>query len=282
MLKPPIPYFGGKRLITPTLMELIPPHKTYVEVFGGSGTLLLAKPVSDVEVYNDIDSRLVNFFKVMQNPETYAEFMHMLEWTPHSRELKYDAWENKDEGTAVERAHAYFVIITQGFSGKFEGSWGYVVGDKRHETVGRKERLRAFHRRIMVDEVRIENDTWQKIVDRYDRPETFFYMDPPYVASTRRSGKYAFEMSESEHIELVDRILELSGKVLLSGYAHEIYKPLVDAGWGVVEEEVPCSAAGRVKGSNLMGEGAVEREGQTRTETMWYNYDKPIQQMELF
>src|SRR6185369_3224539 len=104
-MKIPIKIYGGKHYMLKHLLKLIPPHKTYVEAFGGGGSLLFAKDPSPVEVYNDIDGNLVNFFRVLQNDTTFQEFYKLCICTPYSRELFYDIREAiKTEPDNVKRA----------------------------------------------------------------------------------------------------------------------------------------------------------------------------------
>ena len=116
--------------------------------------------------------------------------------------------------------------------------------------------------------VQIEHADFRNILDQYDSPDTFFYLDPPYVAETRKGGGYAHELTGTDHAELVELLLGLKGKAMLSGYAHELYAPLEAVGWHRKDVPTLCSAAGRVRGSGLQGVGQV-KEKQKRTETIW-------------
>jgi DNA adenine methylase len=119
--------------------------------------------------------------------------------------------------------------------------------------------------------VQIDHDTWQRILPRYDTPETFFYLDPPYMPSTRKGGKYKHEMDAGEHVELVNAILNLQGKVLLSCYDHDIYQPLADAGWTKQLWNTACHVVGRTRGTGISGTGAALKT-QPRTEAVYRNY----------
>jgi len=178
-MRSPICWFGGKGLLVKKLLPLIPEHKIYVEVFGGGASLLLAKDpaVSRVEVYNDLDNRLVNLFEVLRDPVGFAEFERRSVLTPLSRE-QFRRCRDVVGENATERAWAFFVQQRQSFSGLGE-SFGFgVSGSSRgmasscSRWLGAVEGLPALHERLM--RVQIECDDWRKILERYDSPETFF------------------------------------------------------------------------------------------------------------
>jgi len=127
-LRSPIRYFGGKGNMVAKLLKLIPAHKTYVEVFGGGASLLFAKQPSLAEVYNDLDSDLVNLFRIIRDPSTFQEFQKLVSLTPYSRE-EFFYYRNilKDSENNLERAYKYFIINRQSFAGNGDKSWGYAI-----------------------------------------------------------------------------------------------------------------------------------------------------------
>lgn len=256
------------------LLPLIPEHRIYVEVFGGGGSLLLAKPPSLVEVYNDLDGRLVNLFRVLRDPDQFAEFERLACFTAFSRQEFDEAKAGLEEGNPVERAWKFYVVGRQSFSGLLE-TWGYGrsssargMAGQCSKWIGSIEGLPELHLRLM--RVQIERDDWRKILKRFDSPETFFYLDPPYVPKTRKSGGYKHELSEKDHAELVEKCQKLEGKVLLSGYPNEIYQPL-EATWRMMTWRTACHAAGRTRGTKILGVGSALAK-QSRTEAVWMNY----------
>lgn len=279
-MKSPIAYFGGKARLAATLVPLFPPHKRYVEVFGGGGSILFCKPLSDVEVYNDLDSALFEFFSVLANPREFARFKRLVESLPCSRELHvhcFRTWQK--EKTRVGRAAKWYVAMRQGFSGRLSESWGYGVTHGRDgktqqvsKWIGGIARLPEIHARLQS--VQIDNRDFRKILTAYDKPDTLFYLDPPYVPDTRSSGEYRHELTVEDHQELVELLLGIEGYVMLSGYDTELYRPLERAGWWRREFKTTCSAAGRVRGSGLQGPGNVSAK-QQRTEVIWANYELP-------
>jgi len=258
------------------LIRLIPPHREYVEVFGGGASLLFAKEPAMVETYNDIDSGLVNFFRVLRNPELFNKFYHLVCLTPYSREEYYhcmDTW--ADQPDAVERAYRWFIVARMSFGGIFASSWGSVVSTSRRgmaETTSKwitcLKALPLIHERMMT--VQIEHDDWRTILDRYNRVETFAYLDPPYVTNTRSNKKYKHELTDDCHAELVEKILVYPGMIMLSGYDSSVYSPLTDAGWDLIKVKTACYAAGRTRHTKIQGEGAALKK-QPRTECVWRN-----------
>ena len=119
-MRSPIKWFGGKGGFVQNILPLVPKHKIYVEVFGGGASLLFAKTPAPVEVYNDVDSGLVGFFRVLRDKEKAAELWRVACLSPYSREeygFCRETWEEcKDE---VERARRWFVVVRQSFGGLF-------------------------------------------------------------------------------------------------------------------------------------------------------------------
>ena len=211
-----------------TLIPMFPEHFTYVEVFGGSGVLLLNKPKSKVETYNDINEHLVDFFRVIQNEDDFEQFVCLMETTPYSRIQHGEYVETwRDETDRVKRVHKWYVVIRGAFNGIVDANWSYAVPRNKAnmmlETVD--ELLPLIARRIRG--VQLDCRRWHEIVDSYDTDKTFFYMDPPYVLSARTGGKvYTHEMDDDDHEKLVERLKTVVGKVMLSGYDNEIYNQL--------------------------------------------------------
>ena len=232
-----VPYYGGKTTHIDELLQLIPQHDTYVEVFGGSAALLFAKLPSKIEVYNDIDSDLVNLFRVVRDEETCERLYKLLQFTLYSREEFETAKNCLRSGVFrdnVHRAWCYYVTLMQSFSCNC-ANWSYAV---QKCTVSRSF-YNALERFIPVQKrlrnVQVENLPWQEILKRYDSEHTFFYLDPPYVVEARhdKTLRYRHEMTLDEHKELVSTLLTVQGKCLLSAYWHNVLQPLVDAGWSV-------------------------------------------------
>lgn len=238
-----IKYYGGKGHSWRRIIPHFPPHHTYVEPFGGAANVLLNKPPSPVEVYNDIDSNVVTIFRVLRDyPD---ELRRALELTPYSREEYVRCLGPLDGLDDVEKARRLIVRYRQIMGGLGQtatpGRWGYVVTTSSRgmasvvsgwlstiDTV-----LPAVVERFR--RVQIENLPWQEIIQRYDTPETLFYCDPPYLLSTRNGHVgYEYEMTVEEHRELAEALNSVKGHVVLSGYASPEYDEWY-AGWKRVE-----------------------------------------------
>jgi len=273
-LRSPIEWFGGKGNCVKKLLPFLSDHHTYVEVFGGGASLLFAKDPSPVEVYNDLDSGLVNFFRVLRDPEKFARFYHMATLTPYAREeynFCRETWESVED--EVERAYRWFVVARMSFGGSFGKSWGSAVTSSCNRVSKTCSKwlsililLPAIAERMM--RVQIEQQPFETILERYDTPKTLFYCDPPYVPDTRRHGKYKHEMTDEDHRRLVEMLLTVKGKVILSGYRNEIYKPLEGAGWVRHDYKTACYAAARTRATGILGKGSALRM-QPRIESVW-------------
>lgn len=276
LLRSPIKWFGGKGSMVSKLLTFVSQHHIYCEVFGGGASLLFAKQPAPVEVYNDLDSGLVGFFRVLRDTEQFAEFHRLVQFTPYSREeYHYARTHWREEADQVKRAHLWFIAARQSFGGMFGKGWGFVVSSSCRGMSGAVsswlsniDRLPAVHDRLRV--VQIEQEDFRKVISRYDTPGTFFYVDPPYVASTRRAGGYAHEMTDDDHEVLLDLCLKAEGMILISGYANEIYESLERNGWKRVDFQTVCMAAGRTRRSRLKGKGSALKY-QPRTDSLWLN-----------
>jgi DNA adenine methylase len=265
------------------LLPLVPKHRIYVEVFGGGASLLLSKEPSLVEVYNDLDAGLVNLFRVIRDPDLFAEFHRRVQLIPYSRgefNRYRELWSGgQAPADPVENAVAFFVIARQSFGGCFGISWSMAVSaSSRGMASTVSSWLSAIDLLPEVAErflrVQIECLDWRRLLPIYDTAETFFYLDPPYLPYTRKDGQYTHEMSESDHEDLVDALLDLKGKALLSGYANPLYTKLEAAGWRRRDFATVCFAAGRTRAIGIRGPGSATAKAP-RTETVWANYDLP-------
>jgi DNA adenine methylase len=237
-------------------------------------SILLAKKPVEIEVYNDLDSGLFDFFSVIADPKLFEQFYRRVQASPVSRELYYHcrtSWENEIE--VVERVARWFVVARQSFSGHFAHSWSFVVtkstrgmSDTTSKWLSCIDKLPEVHSRLV--RLQIEHNDWRQVLSTYDTLDTLFYLDPPYVPGKRSSGKYKHEMTEDDHREMIDQIQELDGHVALSGYQNDIYDVLTTRGWKRHDWATACHAAGRTQGSGILGKGAA-MQMQSRTECLW-------------
>lgn len=273
-IRSPITTFGGKGVIANRLIALFPSHEIYADIFGGGASMLLKKEPAPIEVYNDLDSDLVNFFRVLRDPEQYRALQCAVECTPVSREEFYFCRDHPypEPADPVERARRFMVTCRQSFSGGRD-SWTFSRTAVRRgmsltcsHWLSGVEMLAEVHQRLM--RVLIEHCDWERIFDRYaDNPDVLIYADPPYHPDTRRSGGYKHELTAGDHEHLVERFLLADCKIMLSGYDHPAYQPLVDAGWRKRAFPIVCYATTRSRA------GGIATDRDYRTETVWTNYD---------
>lgn len=246
MNHPLIRYHGGKFRIAEWVIGQFPNHKTYVEPFGGGASVLLKKQPSAIEVYNDLDRDVVNLFRVLRNHIQRRQLEEQLYLTPFARDEFYLAYE--DISDPVEKARRMIIRAQMGFgsAGATKGSTGFRMAGGRQKNYEIRlwdeypNRLADFAKRLK--NVLIENRDAKEIIKLYDDPETLFFIDPPYVRSTRTANivAYRHEMTDQEHIELLTLINDVEGKVIISGYDHDLYNQYL-SDWKKVSRAVQAS-----------------------------------------
>lgn len=235
-----IRYHGSKFRIADWIMSFFPQHEKYVEPFGGGGGVLLQKPRSKIEVYNDIDKRVVNFFSVLRDPAQREKLIELIELTPFARDefnLSYE-----ESADPIESARRLAVRAYMGF-----GS----CGATRKSKVGFRSEVRGWMKypdsiRVAgerLNGVLIENSDAVNIINNHDSRGTLFYSDPPYMMETRVPGsEYIHEMTYSEHEKLLETLKGVSGMVILSGYDTEMYRDNL-RDWAMFSKMTICDAS---------------------------------------
>lgn len=239
VIKPAIRYHGAKFRLAPWVMQFFPPHQTYVEPFGGAAGVLLQKPRAYAEVYNDLDGDIVNFFRVLRDPEQRIQLEQLCRLTPYARDEFDLSWQPTDE--PVERARRLAVRAQMGFgsAGASRGTTGFRIDTKRaygtaqHLWNEYPESIAAAGRRFQG--VLIENRPAIEVMRQHDGPDVLHFVDPPYMHETRvlqasGQGYYRHELDDEEHAELLGVLLELEGMVVLTGYDSALYCDLL-SGW---------------------------------------------------
>ena len=225
-------WYGGKF----SHLDFILPHipgdaRHFCDVYGGSAAVLMNLRPYPAETYNDIDSELVNFFRVIRDRE--AELVRAIGLTPFSREELVRACEPARDLPPVERARRFYVRARQTRTGlaqrSSEGRWAHCVLTSRagmagavSRWLGSVEALPEIAQRLQ--RVQIENAPALDVVRRYDTAETVFYLDPPYVHSVRGdAAAYGYEMTDRQHEELAATLHCIRGRAVLSGYRSALY-----------------------------------------------------------
>ena len=237
MISPALRYHGGKYRLAPWIMGFFPAHECYVEPFGGAAGVLLQKPRSYAEVYNDLDADLVNFFRVLRDPETREKLTEALVLTPYSRDDFELAFKTTDD--PVERARRTAIRAQMGFgsAGSTKGMTGLRIDSRREYATSMHlwerypDSIRFVGERFAG--VLIENRPAIRVMLQHDAPTTLHYVDPPYLHSTRDKSAtsrnyYKHEMTDEEHFELIEKLKALSGYVVLSGYENNMYDRHLD------------------------------------------------------
>lgn len=228
--RPALRYHGGKWRLAPWIIAHFPAHRIYVEPFGGAASVLLRKPRSCAEVYNDLDGEVVGLFRVLRDPAAAARLAEMVKLTPFSREEYDSAHESADD--PVEQARRTLVKAWMGFgSGALvESSAGFRVSltERRHTPLEWSQFglvIPAFATRL--EGVLIEHRPAVDIIARHDAPDALHYIDPPYVGEVRGARhRYRHEMDASGHVALAAQLNALGGMVVLSGYDSPQYADL--------------------------------------------------------
>jgi len=265
----PLNWFGSKSRLAPKIVEHFPPHRTYAEPFGGSAAVLFAKQPSKIEIYNDIDGELVNFFRVLRDADFCAKLHHAAERTPYARAEFELAKESSND--PVESARRFLVRHRMSFGGNGQ-DWCYSVATSRRGTAAAVRRWRwgveslpIIHERLK--NVQIECADWRGVLSRFDGSDTLFFLDPPYHPETRVSGLYRYELTHDDHRELIAYLLAVRGMVVLSGYSHETYSVLERAGWARIDYPTCTHVSGSLirRVESLWLSPSIARKGETRT-----------------
>ncbi|MEN6537893.1 MAG: DNA adenine methylase [Bryobacteraceae bacterium] len=207
----PLAYIGGKNRLAKQIIEVFPEHTTYVEAFSGGAQVLFHKEPSKVEVINDLDGEVVNFFRVCQRHA--GELIRTVRPLPASRRLFAWLSDSKVDGlTDIERAARFFYLQKNAFGGlvvKQNYHWS-VVQRPNYDPARVPEIIEATRARL--ERVQIESLPYEQILSRYDRPTTLFYLDPPYFGRKL----YRFNFEEKDFVELARRLARLRGRFVLS------------------------------------------------------------------
>lgn len=255
--RPVLRYPGGKYKLAKWVIQHFPAHTFYVEPFGGAASVLMQKARSQGEVLNDLNGDVVNVFRVLRDPGLAQELERLLTLTPFAYEEYKRAYDPCDD--PVERARrtifrSFASIGSDGVSRKNSGFRGLKNYESSVTAAAEWARypqaISAFTARLRF--VLIEQRPALHLLDLYDRPDTLFYVDPPYVMSSRSTSSvmYQHEMSDAEHVELAEVLRKVDGMVVLSGYGSELYDELY-AGW------------------RKLTRSATAQNGKARVECLW-------------
>ena len=230
--RPALRYYGGKWRIAPWVISHFPPHINYLEPCGGAASVLLQKPPSKLETYNDLDNRIVNFFQVLRDRPD--ELINALRLTPWAR-AEFEACQTLALDP-LENARRFAVLCWQSVS-KPGGSWRvmYNYADRPKPMPADLVDIDHLHHIAQrLKQVQIECKNALKVIEQYDNPDSLIYFDPPYLPDTRVNSKnyYHVDQDEQFHHQAAEVLHQAKGLVVISGYAHPLYQRLFEArGW---------------------------------------------------
>jgi len=211
-MRGPLNYIGGKSRFISTILPMLPDHTTYVEPFSGGAQIFFRKKPSKVEVLNDLDGELVNFYRVCQSH--YEELLRYLRFMVVGRDWYKRLQKTPSESlTDIQRAGRYFYLQKSTFGGRVaKQNYAIHVLQPSHFSTSKLSKvIEETHKRL--DGVQIENMPYESIIRKYDRPSTFFYIDPPYYGV---KGLYRFDFDHAQFEQLAEQLRTIKGKFLLS------------------------------------------------------------------
>lgn len=263
--RPVLRYHGGKWRLAPWIISHFPAHRIYVEPYGGAASVLMRKPRSFAEVYNDLDEDVVNIFRVLRDPAAAEQLRELVHLTPWSRVEFWEAYEPTDDPVERARRTITKAFMAHGTTWRKKNRTGFRAKNFRRNQTGAKDWcnwpdvIPAFVERLRG--VTIEARPALEIIAQQDTPDTLFYVDPPYVLETRttvrkggqsdRDRAYVHDLSDDQHAELAEVLRGADGMAIVSGYPCDLYEELY-SGWKRVE-----------RGAQVDG------IAQSRTEVLW-------------
>jgi DNA adenine methylase len=266
--RPPLRYHGSKWRMGDWIIGYFPPHDAYVEAYGGGAAVLLQKKRSYIEVYNDLDGEVVNFFRVLrEQPDELARLIKFTPWATAEWELSQE-----DDPDPLEMARRFYARAWMSIAGptaQWRTGWRRQKiltkeNGKRRMTPAALTFMQTDHLYQVAERLRgvqIECDEALEVVEVYDSPDTLYYLDPPYPAITRGrwyKAAYRHEMTDDQHREMAARARALEGMVMISGYRCELYDELF-GDWKRVEKRVRTQRASTAVESLWLSPNLVAR-----------------------
>jgi DNA adenine methylase len=244
--RPALRYYGGKWNLAPWIISRFPEHKTYVEPCGGAASVLLQKPRSPQETYNDLDGNVVNFFRVLRDrPDELIRKIKLTPWARAEYELSLTI-----DGDDVERARRFFVVSWMSIGQSLTCTPGQFRSCAQYYAIPMELQSDALD--VVADRfrgVQIESMPYAYVIGRYDNADALIYFDPPYVTSTRTNGNvYLHEWTDSDHATAADLLRTCAGYVVVSGYACPLYADLYERhGWQRADIDATTNGGKRVE-----------------------------------
>lgn len=234
-MESPITYYGGKKSMLNIILPMIPAHSIYCEPFFGGGAVFFAKMPVSVEIINDINGNVVNFYRIMQN--NFTELQKEIRCTLHSRTLynqAKDIYRNPSMYSEIKRAWAFWTLANQGFGGAMNSSWSYDNGSNSvPKKLQRKRTNFTIQYAARLETTQIESIDAVRLIRLRDSENTFFYCDPPYFNANM--GHYS-GYTEDNYKNLLTALAEINGRFLLSSYPSLLLSQYIaQYGWHSIE-----------------------------------------------
>ncbi len=265
-------YFGSKLRLASQFCRELPPHHAWVELFCGSAAMTIAKKPASIEIINDVNDSIINFYRQLRNNGN--RLRKLIQLTPYARQELALARQEDDGDSDLERARKFFVTAMMAINGSFGTSPGGFSFSNSYSRNGMEARVNRWHRMheyleevtTRLASVRIENLDALKLFAKYsDRPATLVYFDPPYLAE--RVNGYDHDANTSEfHEKILNAIVEAKCMVFISGYENELYDSYLTKSLGWSKQVVRATT----KGNN--------GKSFERSEVIWFNpaYQKAL------
>lgn len=227
------------------ILPMIPDHNLYCEPFAGGAAIFFAKKPSEIEILNDTNRELINFYKVVQSD--FISLEKEIKITLHSRDLHRKAsviYNNPDMFSEIKRAWALWVLSAQGFAGQLDSSWGYdKTKNSTPKKIDNKREAFTLDLAIRLQQVQIECADALYVIRSRDTDASFFYVDPPYFNSDM--GHYD-GYSKDDFEALLGLLSVIKGKFILSSYPSDVLKQYTkDFGWHTKDFSSKVSVAAR-------------------------------------
>ncbi|MDX9703950.1 MAG: DNA adenine methylase [Candidatus Auribacterota bacterium] len=243
-LKTPITYYGGKQTLLRHILPLIPAHTTYTEAFVGGASVYFAKQPAELEVINDVNGNLVNFYKVLQS--NYHELKHRIDETLHSRrehEYAQIVYDYPEFFLSIDRAWALWVLSKMSFASKLDGTFGY---DKAKNSIAKKVQNAKDQFTIelskRLEQTQIECTDALRIIRSRGTENTFHFVDPPYIGTD--CGHYSGTYNLMDFQNLLELLSKIKGKFMLTMFPHPLMDEFIQRnGWNVCKIERTISAS---------------------------------------
>lgn len=271
-MNPVLKYPGSKWRIADQIVQRIPDHHTYCEPFFGSGAVFFRKPPSNIELINDLDNDVSNLFKCIR--DSSEKLAAVVAAIPYSRYEYERAFYARDETDPYQRAADFLTRCWQSYGFRTnEHRVGWKIDVQGRESMYALRKWYDLPDHILetaerLRRVQIDNRPAIEIIKQFDYPNVFMYIDPPYLMETRTGKQYRHEMTDADHGELLELLVTLDAKVMISGYESDMYNDILK-GWH--KEQFKSHA----------------EYGSSRVETVWMNYERQFtiqefQQQKLF